>query len=116
MGPASRSAPPLEASGTTGVDNGQDEDAPGSGAVYVFARSGMTWTQEAYITASNANAFDLFGFSVALAADGASLAVGAPQEASTATGRGGNQGNNGATSSGAVYECSRVMTTWTQRA
>ena len=44
---------------------------------------------------------DEFGDSVALS--GGTLAVGAPYESSNATGINGNQGNNGAPESGAVY-------------
>ena len=44
----------FEASGDTGVDADQDDDSiPQAGAVYVFARSGTTWTQQSYIKASN---------------------------------------------------------------
>ena len=46
-----------------------------SGAVYVYKRTGTTWAQEAYIKASNNDANDWFGYSVAL--DDDSLAVGA---------------------------------------
>ena len=44
----------FEASGDTGVDANQDDDSiPQAGAVYVFTRSGTTWTQQAYVKASN---------------------------------------------------------------
>lgn len=44
----------FEASGDTGVNADQnDETIPQAGAVYVFARSGTTWTQQSYIKASN---------------------------------------------------------------
>jgi len=61
-----------------------------SGAVYVFRRSGATWSQQAYVKASNTGASDQFGESVALSADG-TLAVGAPGESSAATSIGGNR-------------------------
>jgi hypothetical protein len=48
---------------------------PASGAVYVFTRTGTTWSQQAYLKASNTEASDQFGESVAL--DGDTLAVGA---------------------------------------
>jgi len=51
--------------------------ATGSGAVYVFTRSGTTWNQQAYVKASNTEAGDQFGVSLALSADGNTLAVGA---------------------------------------
>lgn len=54
------------------------------GAVYVYARdAGGTWSQDALLTASNADIGDLFGWSVALVGGGADayhLAVGAPEE------------------------------------
>ncbi|MDW8373921.1 MAG: FG-GAP repeat protein, partial [Planctomycetota bacterium] len=71
--------------------------------VYVFVRSGGVWSQQAYIKASNTGADDWFGYSVALSADGNTLAVGAPYEESNATGIGGNQNDNSAADSGAVY-------------
>ncbi|TMG76709.1 MAG: hypothetical protein E6H75_07805, partial [Betaproteobacteria bacterium] len=55
---------PGEASAISG--NPADNTAPSAGAVYVYIRSGTTWTQQAYIKASNPGAGDQFGFSVAL--------------------------------------------------
>lgn len=71
------------------------------GAVYVFRRTGSSWTQEAYLVASHRDPGDHFGVRVALADD--LLAVSASDEASTATGIDGDQAKNGARSSGAVY-------------
>lgn len=65
-----------EDSASTGVDGAQDDNgAEDSGAVYIFRRSGVTWSQEAYIKASDTSSGSLFGQSVSV--DGASLAVGA---------------------------------------
>jgi hypothetical protein len=36
-----------------GVDSMPNESASGSGAAYVFVRSGTTWSQQAYLKASN---------------------------------------------------------------
>ena len=47
------------------------------GAVSVFARSGGKWQLQKTITSGKGGAGDLFGFSVALSADGSTLAVGA---------------------------------------
>jgi hypothetical protein len=69
--------------------------------VYVFHRVGTTWQQRAYLKASNTGSNDAFGFSVGLLGD--TLAVGAFGEASAAQGVGGNQDNNSATNSGALY-------------
>jgi hypothetical protein len=92
----------IEDSNATGVNGNQlDNTATSSGAVYVFTRTGSTWSQDAYIKASNAEANDAFGSSVSLS--GGTLAVGASGEASNATGVNGNQFDNNAAVSGAVY-------------
>jgi FG-GAP repeat len=94
-----------EAGKATGIGGDQNNNADFSGAVYVFSRSdsGSAWTQRAYVKASNTEAGDRFGASLALSADGATLAVGAGSEGGSATGIGGNQADNGASFSGAVY-------------
>ena len=108
---------PSEASNATGIGGDQtNNSASQSGAVYVFSRSGSTWSQQAYVKASNTGAFDSFGASVALSADGNTLAVGANLEASNATGIGGNQASNSSPASGAVYVFSRSGSTWVQQA
>ena len=56
-----------------------------------------------YIKASNTGANDYFGVSVALSANGGTLAVGAYSEDSNATGIDGDQSNNAASDSGAIY-------------
>jgi len=110
---------PEEASNATGVndeDGQSDDSAAYSGAVYVFTRTGDTWTQQAYIKASNTGAGDNFGYSVALSGD--TLAVGGPGEASNATGVNAPDGqlNGDAAFSGAVYVFTRTGDTWTQQA
>jgi hypothetical protein len=67
----------------------------------VFTRSGSSWSQQAYIKASNTGSGDQFGLSVALSGD--TLAVGAHSESSNATGVNGDQADNSAYASGAVY-------------
>jgi hypothetical protein len=104
-------------SNATGINGNQvDTSAPGAGAVFVFVRTGTTWTQQAYVKASNTGASDLFGESVALSGDGNSLAVGAEQEQSNATGVNGSQSNNSVRRAGAVYVFTRAGTTWSQQA
>ncbi|WP_428266632.1 cadherin-like beta sandwich domain-containing protein [Haliangium sp.] len=105
---------PGEDSATTGVDGGQDDSAPESGAVYVFRRSETAWAQEAYLKASNTGNSDEFGTSVALSGD--ALAVGAPGEASAATVIDGDQEDDAANGSGAVYVFRRSGTNWAQEA
>jgi hypothetical protein len=109
----------FEASNATGINapGGQtDNSASASGAVYVFTRSGASWTQQAYVKASNTGASDFFGYSVALSADGNTLAVGAYLEASNATGVNGVETDNSASFSGAVYVFTRSGASWTQQA
>lgn len=89
-------------------------DTNSTGAVYVFQRNGATWTQQAYLRASNAEPGDQFGSTVAL--DGDTLAVGASTEASKATGINGDQTDNSVTGAGAVYVFQRSGTTWSQQA
>jgi hypothetical protein len=98
---------------TTRVRNDEDDEAftfavadnsiNQAGAVYVFRRSGTTWSQQAYVKALNTGANDRFGGSVTLAGDGATLVVRARGERSDAGGIGGDQSNNAAANSGAVY-------------
>jgi hypothetical protein len=106
---------PVEASGATGVNGNQsDNSASAAGAAYVFVRNGSSWTQQAYLKASNTNAHDVFGWSVAISGD--TIVVGAQGEASNATGVNGNQANNSASNAGAAYVFVRNGTTWTQQA
>jgi hypothetical protein len=91
-----------EDSAATGVGGDEAENsASDAGAVYLFARSGTTWSQQVYIKASNTDAFDRFAGSVAL--DGDTLAVGAGQEDSAATGVDDDETDNSAGDAGAVY-------------
>src|SRR5262249_15516067 len=56
---------PREDSAATGVNGDQgDNTAVEAGAAYVFVRSGTTWSQQAYLKASNTDAGDQFGESV----------------------------------------------------
>lgn len=104
-----------EESNATGVSGDQrDNSANGAGAVYVFTRSGTTWSQQAYLKASNTDPWDFFGESVSVSAD--TVVVGAIGESSSATGVDGNQGDNGALDSGAAYVFVRSGTTWSQQA
>jgi hypothetical protein len=94
----------LEDSSARGINGKQDDDsAQEAGAVYVFARTGTTWTQQAFVKGSNTEAFDEFGSAVALSRDGKTMAVGARAERSAAKGINGNQGDNSAAEAGAVY-------------
>lgn len=106
-----------EGSGATGIDGDQeDNSADDSGAVYVFTQSGGAWPQQAYIKASNTEAGDLFGVSLALSSDGGVLMVGAPGEDSGATSIDGDQADNTVDDSGAVYVFAQNGGSWSQQA
>lgn len=100
-----------DASSTIGSDN---NGASNAGAAYVFTRSGDTWTQQAYLKASNAEAEDRFGYSVAVSGDTA--AVGAPNESGDAFSTVGSPNNN-ESRAGATYIFIRdTMGNWSQQA
>src|SRR5688572_32396058 len=117
---------PWESSAAIGINGNQnDNSVPQAGAVYVFTRSGTTWTQQAYIKASNTGRAgkgdqvgdgDQFAFSLALSGDGNTLAVGAISEDSAAQQINGNQSDDSAQSAGAVYVYARTGTNWAQQA
>jgi len=91
-----------ESSSVTGVNGNQDDNSVvNSGAAYVFVRDGTTWSQQAYLKASNADVDDWFGAAVAIS--GGSIVVAAYNEESSVTGVDGNQNDNSASASGAVY-------------
>ena len=106
---------PVEASAGSGINGAQaNNSAPGAGAVYVFVREQGQWSQQAYLKASNTDADDVFGWSVAL--DGNTLVVGALGEASAATGINGDQADNSAPDAGAAYVFVREQGQWSQQA
>src|SRR5688500_8365996 len=108
---------PHESSAARGVNGSQDDNSLyNSGAVYVYVRRGDTWTQQAYIKASNAGGSDMFGLSLALSRDGNTLAVAAPWEGSAATGVNGSQNDDSIPQAGAVYIFMRSGSAWSQQA
>ncbi len=105
----------FEDSNATGVDGNQaNNEAESSGAAYVFERSGTSWTQQAYLKASNTGIDDRFGQSVSISGD--TLVIGANREDSNATGVDGDQTNNSADVSGAAYVFERFGHSWSQQA
>ena len=106
---------PGERSRATGVQGDEsDNTANDSGAAYVFVRNGTGWTQQAYLKASNTGESDAFGSAVAIS--GETVVIGALHEDSAATGMNGNQADNGAPDSGAVYVFTRNGGVWSQQA
>lgn len=116
---------PGEGSNATGINGDQsDNSAIRSGAVYTYIRSssgaggGSIWAHQAYLKASNTDSlrWKHFGESIALSGDGSTLAVGAPRESSSATGVNGNQQDQSASGSGAVYVFTQGSKGWSQQA
>ena len=106
---------PSDASKATGVNgDSTDTSAPKSGAALVYVRKDGKWTQQAYLKASNTGVGDDFGWSTDISGD--TIVVGADSEASSATGVGGNQADDGAKGSGAAYVFVRSGTGWSQQA
>jgi hypothetical protein len=98
----------VNASLSGGSGTQADNSAVKAGAAYVFLRSTGTWAQQAYLKASNTDAGDFFGRSVATS--GNTTVVGAINEDSNATGVNaplvggpGTQEDNSLPSAGAAY-------------
>jgi len=81
--------------------NGQSD----AGVVYVYTRSGSSWTKQAALRASDETSGDEIGLSVALSADGDTALVGAPEMTV-----------GGQTLAGVVYVFTRSGSSWTERA
>ena len=80
----------------------EDAGATGAGAAYIFKHTGTSWVQEAKLQASDAEASDRFGYSVAISGDYA--IVGASGE------------DTGGVNVGAAYIFKRTGTSWVQEA
>lgn len=90
-------------SGETAVIAAFDDDDGGtnSGSAYVFVRSGITWNQQAKLTAADPATEDLFGVCVAVQGDTA--VVGALRD------------DDAGANSGSAYVFTRSGTSWTQQ-
>ena len=77
------------------------ETPSADGSVYIFTRSGSSWSQEAQITVGTSSS--QFGFNIDLSDDGVFLLVGARRDSTTAS------------DGGAVYIFKRSGTSWTQQ-
>jgi hypothetical protein len=104
---ATLTASDAEANDSLGVSVALDGDTlaaganlrnSGQGAVYVFTRTGTTWTPQQTLAATDAENGDHFGWSVSLAGD--TVLAGARRKAA---------------SEGAAYVFTRTGTTWTQQ-
>jgi hypothetical protein len=89
----------LSADGSTALIGGPRDSAE-AGAVWVFTRSGSTWTQQAKLEVGKAEGSSYFGRGVALSADGSTALIGDP----------GNGSNTGA-----AWVFTRSGSTWTKQ-
>ena len=109
-----------EDSNATGVNGDQtDNSLSSAGAAYVFNRVGTSWSQQAYLKASNTGKSDRFGTSVDISGDGKTVVVGAPAEDSSATGVNGSaaaQADDSLNTAGAAYVFRFDGSNWTQDA
>jgi len=81
---------------------GDDDNGESSGSVYVFTRTGTTWTQQAKLLPSDGATWDLFGQSVSLFGDTALI--------------GAYYDDDNGVDSGSAYMFTRTGTTWAQQA
>jgi hypothetical protein len=94
----------LDLNGDTAIIGAHREDPTSgtdAGSAYIFTRSGTTWSQQAKLTASDAQEYDYFGRTVRV--DGNYAVVGAYGE------------DTGGSSAGAAYVFIRSGTTWSQQ-
>src|SRR5215475_14885023 len=91
-----------ESSATKGMNGNQDDNSANqAGAAYLFARTGSTWSQQAYIKSTMTRANVLFGYSIGISGNGDTLAIG---EYDADRGK------------GALYVLTRSGATWTHQA
>jgi len=79
---------------------GEDTGASAAGSVYIYSRSGTTWSLEQEINNPTPAASDYFGYSVSINSTGDRIVVGAYLE------------DTGASGAGSAYVYSRSGTTW----
>jgi FG-GAP-like repeat len=88
---------------TAAIGRHEDGDNGNIGSVWVFTRSNGAWTQQAMLVGTGSLGTPTQGYSVALSADGNTLAVGGPFD-------------NTQSFAGAVWVFTRNSGTWTQQA
>ena len=88
-------------------DGGAGDPISAAGAAYIFTRSGSSWTEQAILRASDAQASDDFGYSVSINSDGTYAIVGAYREDGGA--------GDPTTDAGAAYVFTRSGSTWTEQ-
>ena len=109
----------LDADGDRLAASAYDEDG-GRGAVYLFARNGGAWSEEARLQPSNVETQDSIGVWIDISDDGERVAAGSPDEDSLLRGvvPAGEAANDEAsnTSAGAVHVFAMDDGAWTQEA
>jgi hypothetical protein len=108
---------------SSGINGAFDNKVGGSGAAFVYRRSGTTWTREAFLKAREQDRNDSMGNAIAISDDGNTVAVGALDEDTLEGGinavKSGHTGDTDVpddNSSGAVYVFTKAGATWTQQA
>lgn len=81
------------------------------GGVYIYSFNGTAWVEEEFFKA-NVIDNDFFGVKIALSGDATVLVVGAPSEDSDAVGVNGDENNDLAPDSGAVYVYRKIASAW----
>jgi len=102
---------------TNGPTASSDNSAVCSGAAYIYRRTGTDWAQEAFLKASNGQAYDYYGLAVGISGD--TVIVGSDYEDSGdvfVTNGISASTDNSKSNSGAVYVYKRTGTTWEQEA
>ena len=93
--------------GAASEDIEVDNDPPieeSVGAVYVYVKSGSTWSEQARLVAPDADSWDHFGASVDISSEGYYIVVGAHHKGKTSV------------SEGSAYIFTRSDTTWSYQA
>lgn len=96
----------IDSTGTrlvTGQIHGDPGGTANAGKVYVFVRSGTTWSQEAILSSTTKVTSGQFGYSVDIDSTGTRIIIGANQEAP-----------GGITQGGKAFIYTRSGTTWSQ--
>lgn len=108
----------LNAAGDLLAVGAPDSDSMGfsRGSAHVFMLGGMGWQEQAELKAPHATINLQFGTSVALSADGSTLAVGARGDASAAKGVDGDPQDDSASLAGAVHVFRRDGVNWPHQA
>ena len=99
----------------TGVGASYSGGCSSAGAVYVYTRSGTTWSFSTYIKPSDVTSSQEFGLGIAISKDGTTIVAGAPGERSLSSGINSVPDSSG-TQVGAAYVYRLSGGSWTEQA